>query len=203
LIRILLIDDHTVVRKGLRAILEAVDDFEIVADLESGIGLIDKLPDLNPDIIILDMEMPGRKGPDVAKDILQYDDSIKILALSAHDDYSFINRMLELGAVGYLNKDESVEILVDAVEGIANGETGLFSHSTLANMNNAKLYHLTEREIEVISLVAKGHDTTQIAELLGVGGSTVKTHLQRVYDKIDRRGMRETMLWAWNHGFKR
>jgi DNA-binding NarL/FixJ family response regulator len=132
-IRIVIADDHTIVRAGIRSLLAGSPDIDVVGEARNGVEALRLVRELNPDVLVLDMEMPGLKGLDVARQLRAANASVRILALSAYDDQEYINGLLENGASGYLLKEDAPSALIEAVRGIARGEQGWISRRIQAD----------------------------------------------------------------------
>ena len=204
-IRVLLADDHPVLRKGIHTILEMEDDIVVVGGAENGEEALAQVEALNPDVLILDVSMPKLNGIEVIKRLAQEKSPVSVLVLSAYDDENFIAEMVESGAAGYLLKREALDTIVEAVRGIAEGETGWFSRAIINKMLETKIagreLSFTEREKEILHLLAKGHNNNQIGDIVGITERTVRYHLRNIYDKIgvNSRGM--AIAWGVRHGY--
>jgi DNA-binding NarL/FixJ family response regulator len=189
-IRVLLVDDHPVVRQGIRNLLESQEDIKIVGEASGGTEAIQMVKDLSPDVMLLDMEMPGIKGTQVARQIKDEGLRVRVLALSAHDDRQYIQELLSSGASGYLVKEEVPETIVEAVRGVAFGEQGWVSRRIAAQMSNwmggegEDKNSLTPREAEVLKGVVAGKTNQEIGLSLGISEKTVEKHLEGVYNKL-------------------
>ena len=206
-IRVVLADDHPVVRGGIRTLLEKAPGVTVVGEASSGreaLGLVEKLA---PDVLLLDMEMPGGTGLEVARWLQERAASVKVLALSAYDDEEYIFGLLDSGAAGYLTKDEAPDIIIEAVQGVARGEEGWISRRVASKIVSRKrtalkaaTTTLSDRELEVLKLMARGDGNPLIAETLFISEGTVKNHVTRIYAKLDLRTRAEAVAWAWQHG---
>jgi DNA-binding NarL/FixJ family response regulator len=189
-IRVLLVDDHPVVRQGIRNLLESQEDIKIVGEASGGTEAIQMVKDLSPDVMLLDMEMPGIKGTQVAKQIKDEGLRVRVLALSAHDDKQYIQELLSSGASGYLVKEEVPETIIEAVRGVAFGEQGWVSRRIAAQMSHwmggedEDQNSLTPREVEVLKGVVAGKTNQEIGLSLGISEKTVEKHLESVYNKL-------------------
>lgn len=202
-IRVLLADDHPIIRSGIRLLLEQADDITVVGETDRGgevMGLIDKL---QPDVLLLDMEMPGKSGVDVAKELQTSDASVRVLALSAYDDDEYIASLLATGAAGYLTKEEALNTIVDAVRGVARGEDGWFSRRAAAQIaalarkeQTRPGIDLTEREEEVLKMLTEGWTNMKMANALTVSERTVRFHLSNIYEKLNVSSRAEAISWA-------
>jgi DNA-binding NarL/FixJ family response regulator len=202
-IRVILIDDHPIVRSGIRMLLEQAPDIIVVGEVERGDNAVQQVEALSPDVVLLDMEMPGKSGVEIARELQATGLPVRILALSAYDDDQYISSLLANGASGYLTKEEALDTIVEAVRGVARGEEGWFSRRAAAQIaamarkehTNAAA-HLTEREEEVLDMLAQGWTNTRIAHGLSVSERTVRFHLSNVYDKLGVSSRAEAIAWV-------
>lgn len=205
-IRVLMADDHPIVRTGMRNLLERASDIQVVGEAERGDEVIQMVNRLHPDVLLLDMEMPGKTGAEVARELQEAGSRVRVLVLSAHDSESYVMELLENGAAGYLTKEEALDNIVDAVRGVARGEAGWYSRRAAASIASAVRRHpqdpatLTERESEILKLVAEGWKNGRIAEELSLSERTVRFHLTNVYDKLGVSSRAEAMRWALTRG---
>jgi DNA-binding NarL/FixJ family response regulator len=189
-IRVLLADDHPVVRSGIRNLLEKASGITVVGEACDGEEALSMVREVQPDILLLDMEMPKIRGVEVAKQLRAKGSQVRILVLSAYDDKQYILELLSNGASGYLTKEEAPEVIVEAVRGVARGEEGWVSRRVGAHIakwmredDNGKL-HLTSREIEVLRLVVEGKTNQEIGQQLDISEKTVEKHLEGVFNKL-------------------
>lgn len=207
MIRVLLADDHPVVRGGIRNMLEQADDISVVGEAESGAQALELVEELSPDVLLLDMEMPEVPGLEVARKLSEQEASVRIIALSAYDDDEYIFGLLDMGASGYLTKDEAPYIIVEAVRGVAHGEEGWISRRIADKMVRRRRRslerqsaELSPRELEVLQHVGRGETNPEIAEKLFISEGTVKNHVSHIYEKLGIRTRAEAVAWAWEHG---
>lgn len=211
-IHVVLADDHPVVRSGIRMLLEQVPDIAVVGEASDGFEALRLVEDLIPDVLLLDMEMPGLGGVDVARRLRASGSPVRILALSAYDDEQYVFGLFATGAAGYLTKEEAPTTIVDAVRGVAFGEEGWLSRRATAKvmrrMQTRKepnlawsIGPLTPREHQVLQLVAKGYKNQEIASSLGISEGTVQNHLTNIYVKLDVHTRTEAVTAAWKHGW--
>lgn len=205
-IRVLLADDHPIVRAGIRNMLEKAVDIEVVGEAATGKDVLALVDEVKPDILLLDMELPDIKGTEVAQKLLAGGSSVKILALSAYDDSGYIRELLELGAAGYLVKEEAPETIVDAVRGVAFGEQGWVSRRIAAQMvswvrgDEREGLKLTVREMEVLKNVVDGRTNQSIAHELGISEKTVEKYMESIFAKLGVASRVEAAVYAVREG---
>ncbi|HET7697020.1 MAG TPA: response regulator transcription factor [Vicinamibacterales bacterium] len=210
-LRIILGDDHTIVRHGLRKILEERRDWEVVAEAGNGRDAVRKVLDLVPDIAVLDIGMPQLNGIEATRQIVRRAPAVRVLILSMHADEAYITQALQAGAKGYLLKDSADTDLIRAVTDVADGRS-FFSPAVakvmlddyvrhLADKGIADRYEaLSEREREIFQLIAEGHSNKGIADLLSISPTTVETHRARILQKLDLHSTAEIVLYAVRRG---
>ena len=189
-IRVMLADDHPVTRAGVRKFLSKASDIEVIAEADNGIQALEMAKQLEPDVLLLDIELPGIKGLEIARELQAIHSPIKILVLSTYDDKQFIFGLLGNGAAGYLTKEEIPETIVEAVRGVARGEKGWVSRRVAAIMSawtqtdEISSKNLTPREFDVLKWVVKGKTNQEIGMELGISQKTVEKHLESVFAKL-------------------
>jgi len=210
-LKILVCDDHTLVRQGIRKILEEQEEWTVVAEARDGREAVRLAVEQQPDIVILDISMPGMNGIDAAAQIGRKVPGANVLILSMHADDGSIIRALRAGARGYLLKDSADEDLIKAVVAVSGGES-YFSPAVASVMLNDYVRHLadkgaedryealSEREREIFQLVAEGKSNKQIAELLCISPTTVETHRSHILQKLDLHSTAELVLYAVRRG---
>jgi len=210
-LRLLLGDDHTLVRHGLRKILEERPDWEIVGEADDGRSAVKKAAALQPDVAILDIGMPLLNGIDATRQITHKVPGTKVLILSMHSDETYVTRALNAGATGYLLKDSAGKDLIKAVTAVSQGEA-FFSPAVSRLMLDDYMRRaaaggvvdrydtLSDREREIFQLVAEGRSNKEVAELLGISPATVETHRARVLQKLDIHNTAELVLYAVRRG---
>ena len=196
--RVLVADDHPVWRRGVRDLLAAEPDLDVVAEARDGTEALALARRLAPDVAVLDMEMPGMTGVEVARALRADGLPVRVLALSSYDEDAYVTGLLAEGAAGYLTKDQPPELVVEAVRAVARGEGRWFVSPASAADPAAGL---SEREREVLTLLAGGRKNAEIAGTLFVSENTVRSHLTAVYAKLGVDGDREAVAWAWRTGF--
>lgn len=188
-IRVLLADDHPVTRNGIRNLLEQAAGIKVVGEANDGAEALQLVEELTPEVLLLDMEMPGMKGVEVAQQLRSAGSPVRILALSAYDDRQYILELLAGGAAGYLMKEEAPEIIVEAVRGVARGEQGWVSRQVAAKLSTwtqqeTDQSDLTDREKQVLRLVVQGKTNQEIGFALEISEKTVEKHLEGVFSKL-------------------
>ena len=204
-IRVLLADDHPALRLGLRVLLDQAPDVEVIGEAEDGEEALALIESLVPDVAVLDCQLPGIEGTQVALEIRQRGLPVQVLALSAYDDERYMRGMLEAGAVGYLLKDEAPETIVAAVRAAARGErlwtAEQFACARRWREEVQELWErLTEREREVLALVAEGKSNQKIAQALIVTERTVEFHVGNILRKLGVASRVEAAVWTKEHG---
>lgn len=207
MIRVLLVDDHTVVRFGFRLLLDAAADVKVVAEADSGEAAYTMYGSCTPDVAILDLSMPGMGGIEAIKRIRTHYRDARLLALSAHDDVMHARRALTQGALGFLSKRSAPETLLDAVRVVAMGrryiDPALAQELALAEIDGGAempLEKLSEREFEIFLRLAKGAAVQGIANDLNLSASTVGTHLYNIKQKLGASNQAELTLIALRAG---
>jgi DNA-binding NarL/FixJ family response regulator len=205
--RILLADDHTVVRHGLRMVLDAAPDLHVVAEAENGIEATERALQDDIDLAVLDVAMPLRTGLQAARELIRHRPELRILMLSMHDLEDYCFEALKAGASGYVLKTVADRELVEACRATMRGEPFLsppavraLMRAYLADPSSAPESPLTPREQEVVKLVAEANPTTRIAELLTISPKTVERHRENVLAKLGMRDRVELTRWAIKHG---
>jgi NarL family two-component system response regulator LiaR len=211
-IRILLADDHVVVREGTRELLEREEDMEVVAEAGDGEEAVRLAVSQRPDVAIMDISMPKLNGIEATRQIKATLPAIAVLVLTAYDDDQYIFALLEAGAAGYLLKNVRADELIEAVRSVHAGESVLhptvarkvinrFARPTEERREKSSVDQLTERELEVLKLAAKGMTNREIAQELVLSVRTVQVHLTNIFNKIDVGSRTEAVLHALRAGW--
>jgi len=212
-IRILIADDHTLVREGTRERLEREEDFEVVGEAADGEEAVKLAQELKPNVAIIDIAMPNLNGIEATKQIKANQPATSILVLSAYDNDQYIYAVLEAGASGYLLKNVRGAQLVDAIRDVSAGEVVLDPHVArkvvqwFSSMSHGKSVveglpdHFSEREMEVLKLAAKGMSNKEIAAQLALSVRTVQSHLGNIFDKLGVSSRTEAVLRALKEGW--
>ncbi|MEM9774533.1 MAG: response regulator transcription factor [Chloroflexota bacterium] len=186
-IKVLLVDDHPVVRAGMEGILTAHDGFEVVGEAENGVDAVKLSEQLKPDVILMDLRMPNGDGVTAIQEITAKKNAPHILVLTTFDSDRDIVRAIEAGATGYLLKDTPRDELFRAIRSVAKGESVLaptVAARLMGRMRAPAEEKLSKREIEVLELVSKGNSNRQVAKALHISTATVKTHLIHIFGKL-------------------
>jgi len=186
-VRILIVDDHPVVRFGLRGMLEAYDDLRVVGEAGSGDEAIVVAAALRPDVVLMDLRMPGTDGATATARVRREHPGMRVLVLTTYEGDADILRAIEAGATGYLLKDTPIDTLTEAIRAAARGETvlaPLVAARLVTHMQAPAGEQLTPREVQVLDLVARGLSNSEIGRQLYIGEATVKTHLLRTFVKL-------------------
>jgi len=207
MIRVLLVDDHAVVRMGFRLLLQSQADMSVIAEAESGESACQRYLELNPDVVVMDLAMPGMGGLEALRRIRAHHPQARVLTLSAQDDPMHARRALREGALGFLSKRSAPEALIDAVTAVAAGQRyidpGLAQKLALDEIDGTAksvVDRLSEREFEVFIRLARGASVQRIAEDLKLSPSTVGTHLYNIKQKLRMTNQSELTLIAIREG---
>jgi two-component system invasion response regulator UvrY len=201
-IKILLVDDHAVVRMGFKMLIEAESDIKVIGEAESGEVAVKLFQELKPDIIVMDITMPGIGGLEAIDRIMAKDKNTKILVLSAHEDSVHPKRVLNAGAMGYLTKRSAAEELIKAIKSIHQGkrylEPNIAQQMAITQLSGETnpVEILSDREFEVFMALAKGKSTNDIADTLCLSPRTVGTHLYNIKQKLNANNSAEIALIA-------
>ena len=209
-IRILLADDHKITRQGLQSLLEKEPDMEVIAEAENGRTAVQLTQRLAPDVVIMDVSMPDLNGMEAARQIVDRKQNIKVIALSMHSDNLFVTEMLKSGVSGYLLKDCAFEELAGAIRSVIAGKvylspsiSGLVVNGYLNRINSQSVSEvkiLTDREREVLQMIAEGKSTKQIALKLHISIKTVETHRRQIMNKLNIFNVAELTKYAIRKG---
>jgi two-component system response regulator NreC len=209
-IKILVADDHKIVRDGLRTLIEKENGMEVIAEAEDGRSAVKQAKKLLPDIVIMDITMPDLNGIDATRAIFEEAPGVKIIALSMHSDRRFVSGMLEAGASGYLLKDSAFEELATAIRAVVANQIYLSPKiadivvrrfvSKSASTERSAFTELTKREREVLQLLAEGVSTKEIAGRLNLSVKTVETHRANIMDKLDIHTISKLVKYAIREG---
>ncbi len=207
-IRVLIADDHTVMRGGLRALLSQDDKIEVIGEAIDGVDAVMKSRSMTPDVLLIDIHMPRKNGIDAITEIKQFNPQARILVLTSFTDDDKVFAAIKAGALGYLLKDSSITQLMQAVHDVARGESAL--DPLIARKLIRELHRpaplppseepLTEREVEVLVLVARGFSNQDVADLLVISERTVRTHVSNILSKLHLANRTQAALYALKEG---
>lgn len=206
---ILIVDDHEVVRKGIRAYLETLPDFEVVGEAVSGEEAVTLVGDLIPDIVLLDLIMPGMDGVEATRRIKQISPRTQVVVLTSYHEDIHIFPALKAGAIAYILKDMKMEKLVDVLHRAMQGEVTLHPRVATRVLQNIRgenddeqplFAELTSRETDVLKLIANGLANSQIAEKLFISENTVKGHVSNILSKLHLADRTQVAVYAWQRG---
>lgn len=207
MIRVLLVDDHAVVRTGFRLLLQARPDIAVVGEAESGEVACQRYLELSPDVVVMDIAMPGMGGIEALRRIRAHDPQARVLALSAHDDPMHARRALREGALGFLSKRSAPEALLEAASAVGSGQRYIdprvaqkLALEDIGGTESSPIKRLSEREFDVFIRLARGASVQRIADDLRLSASTVGTHLYNVKQKLGVSNQSELTLLAIRHG---
>jgi len=200
-IRVMLVDDHTMVRKGLATFLKVYDDLQLVGEAADGESAIQLCADILPDVILMDMALPIIDGPTATREIIKQNPQVHIIALTSFKEGELIMKALEAGAISYLLKDVTADELAQAIRAAHNGRVTLSPEAAqalvqISNQPPAPGLDLTNRECEVLALMIEGLNNTQIAENLYVSPSTIKSHVSNILAKLNVSSRTEAVALA-------
>ena len=206
-IRILIVDDHAIMRDGIRALLGLHDDLEIVGEASEGREAIEKARDLMPDVVIMDIAMPGMDGLEAARRIMRKTPKTKVLVLTQYDNKEYVLSAIKAGVSGYVPKRALGSELVSAIYAICQGNSFLYPSAAAAlikeylqQAEKEPYDQLTEREREILKLIAEGHTSREIAEMLFISLKTVLGHRTKIMEKLDLHNRTELIKYAMRKG---
>lgn len=203
--RILLADDHAIMRGGLKRILASVPEFELAGEVASGGEVLDFLRQQLPDLLLMDMSMPGISGVDLIVRIRNSYEKVPILVLTMHNEAQLVARAVKAGANGYITKDRSPEDLIGAIRKVAAGgkyiDAELAEQMVFATNRQRELPHasLSDRELEVFRLLVKGKGINEVADILAISNKTVSTHKVHLLDKMGMKTTADLIRYAIQH----
>jgi two-component system, NarL family, response regulator LiaR len=208
-ITIILVDDHEVVRNGVRAYLETLPDFQVVGEAASGNEAIGLVSDLIPDLALMDLIMPGLDGVETIRQIKKISPRTQVVVLTSYHEDVHIFPALKAGAISYILKDMKMDKLVDALHRAVQGEVTLHPRVAVRVLQNIRgenpeseplFTELTERELDVLKLIASGLSNNQIAEKLVISENTVKGHVSNILSKLHMADRTQVAVYAWKKG---
>jgi len=213
-IRVLIADDHPIVRDGLRKLLSLEEDFQIVGEASDGCEVLDKVQELDPDVLLLDLRMPNLDGLSALQALQQTNKHTRVIVLTASEDKNEFVQAMKLGCSGIVLKQTAPELIVKSIRKVFQGEIWLDSHTTAAVMRqfsspgdlgsngsrSRERSPLSQREREIVALVAQGYKNKEMAEKMFISEQTVKNHLHNIFDKLGVSDRLELALYAIHKG---
>ena len=208
MIKVMLVDDHALVRTGFRHLLEGVSDIDVVGEAETGEQALEKIPKLAPDLVLMDINMPGMGGIETTRKLRRRHPEIQVIALTVHGDAPFPSQLHEAGAIGYLTKGSPAEELLDAIRTVAEckpficGEVS--KRLTLAALSGKPIStpfgNLSQREMQVLMMIVQGRKNQDISDTLCLSPKTISTYRHRLYEKLAVENDVELTFLALRHG---
>lgn len=203
-IKIMITDDHSMIREGLKNLLELDGDIEVIAEAENGEDCLNKLITVNPDVLLLDINMPKKNGLEVLKTLKNNKSKVKVLILTVHNEIEYLMKAVDIGINGYILKDSESAELKKAIIAVANGENyiqpslipALNSKMIEKSRDKGKIESLTKRELEVLKLLAVGMYNKEVAEKLNISERTVKNHVSNIFKKLEVTDRTQAAVFA-------
>lgn len=203
-IKVMITDDHKMVREGIKQLLELNDSISVVGMASDGVECISSLKDNKPDLLLLDINMPVKNGLEALEEIKKSDLDVKVILLTVHNEVDYLLKAIEVGADGYVLKDSGSAELINAIEIVMGGESYiqpdmipmLNSKMISRNSDKEKMKNLTKRELEVLVLVSEGMFNKEIADQLSISERTVKNHISSIFKKIDVADRTQAAVFA-------
>lgn len=207
-IKVVIADDHEIVRTGITAEIERTDGIEVVAEARTGDEAYELTQEYNPDVLVLDINMPGLGSIQAIRQIkASRDCRTNILALTVHSEPEYVIGAIDAGATGYLLKKEELAVIVQGIRIVSKNRLWLSNEAALIlakgfqrRQETAKFETLTPRELDVLRLVGQGYDNTYIRDTLCIAEGTVRNHITNIYAKLNLRSRAELVAWAWRNG---
>lgn len=209
-IRVLIADDHTMVRQGLKQILELEKDMTVIAQAPNGEEAVKLVKECNPDVILMDINMPGMNGLQAIKEMKDSNIPSKIIVLTIHEDREYLFKTLQMGVEGYVLKDAEPSVLLEAIRSVNSGQPYIQANMTrelVREFNKITLYdkgkteesNLTAREVEVLELIAEGMINKEIAKRLFISEKTVKNHVSNIFRKLNVSDRTQAAIYVFKH----
>lgn len=205
-IRVMIVEDHSMIREGLKQLLELESDITVAAGLANGLTAVDQYLTVKPDIVLMDINMPQLNGLEALERIKQQDPGARIIMLTIHQDREYLFKALEMGAMGYVLKDAEAKVLIEAVRSVFSGQNYIepsMARELITEFKRIKSNpqpdpqnQLTDRELEVLKLLAKGMLNKEIANILYISEKTVKNHISSIFRKLDVQDRTQAAVYA-------
>ena len=204
--RLVIADDHTIVREGLKQVLAAAGDLTVIAEAQNGAEVMQRVRELDFDVLLLDMSMPGKSGIELIKQVHHEKPKLRIMVLSMHEEEQYAVRALKAGAAGYLTKESASDLLVTAIRKVAAGGAYItstvaeqFALGAMADATGPRHATLSDREYQVFEMLVAGKSITDIADRLNLSVKTVSTHKAHIMQKMNMTNNAELVRYAINH----
>ncbi|MEN6315151.1 MAG: response regulator transcription factor [Clostridiaceae bacterium] len=212
-ISVLIADDHSLLRQGLKQILELEKDISVVAQASNGSEAVQCAKECKPDVILMDINMPGTNGLQAIKEIKQEKLQCRIIVLTIHEDREYLFKTLQMGAEGYVLKDAEPSVLIEAIRNVNSGQSYIqpnmtselvreFNRVTMHEKEKRDDSNLTSREVEVLELIAEGMINKEIAKQLYISEKTVKNHVSNIFRKLNVSDRTQAAIYAFKHNIK-
>jgi two-component system response regulator DegU len=212
-ISVLIADDHSMFRQGLKQILELEEDISVIAQASNGDEAVRVACEKCPDVILMDINMPGMNGLQAIKELKQSDITSSVIVLTIHEDREYLFKTLQMGAEGYVLKDAEPSVLIEAIRNVYGGESYIqpnmtkelvreFNRITMHDKDKQAENKLTAREIEVLDLIAEGMINKEIAKQLYISEKTVKNHVSNIFKKLNVSDRTQAAIYAFKHNLK-
>jgi two-component system, NarL family, response regulator DegU len=212
-ITVLIADDHAMMRQGLKQILELENDITVIAQASNGSEAVKLVREKKPDIVLMDINMPGTNGLQAIKELKFEKNASKIIVLTIHEDREYLFKTIQMGAEGYVLKDAEPAVLIEAIRKVYSGQSYIqsnmtkelvkeFNRVTLHEKDKNELNNLTAREIEVLELIAEGMINKEIAKQLYISEKTVKNHVSNIFKKLNVSDRTQAAIYAFKHNIK-
>lgn len=213
MIKVLIADDHSMLRQGLKQILELEKDIAVIAQAANGDDAVKLTREHKPDIVLMDINMPGTNGLQAIKELKQENHPSKIIVLTIHQDREYLFKTLQMGAEGYVLKDAEPNVLIEAIRSVYRGQSYIqtnmtkelvkeFNRITLHEKDKSDENTLTSREVEVLELIAEGMINKEIAKQLYISEKTVKNHVSNIFKKLNVSDRTQAAIYAFKHNLK-
>ena len=206
-IKVLVVDDHAIMRDGIRALIDIYDDIEIVGEASEGKEAIEKARELAPDVVVMDLAMPGMDGLEATRRISKRNPAVKVLVLTQYDNKEYILSSIKAGAAGYVPKRALGSELISAIRAVNQGESFLYPSAASAVIEDYRRQteeepydRLTEREREILKLIAEGRTSREVADMLYISLKTVLNHRAKIMEKLDLHNRTELIKYAMRRG---
>jgi len=205
IISVIIADDHVIFRKGLRTILNEIPEIKVVAEASNGQELLHTLKSQQADIILMDIKMPVMDGLEATEKITQKYPDVRVIALTMHEEIGYFNKMIDAGAVGFLLKKTTKDELEKAINSVMDGDN-YFSQEFITSINKHTMpkksvnINLSDRELEVLELICKGHSNIEISKMLGLSQRTIDGHRSRLFEKTGAKNAPNLVLFAVKNG---